>query len=95
MLPNLGPNNLQFLLWYTFSLEPHESLNEEILIINDSDAADEDKEEELVIYFFSPSFTLLLNNESHSVQAWKTHLSSMIFMKLLFRDYRFHVLFLR
>ena len=35
-----------------FSLEPHESLNEEILIINDSDAADEDKEEELVIYFF-------------------------------------------
>ena len=49
MLPNLGPNSLQFLLWYIFSLEPHESLNEEIIIINDSDAADEDKEEELVI----------------------------------------------
>ena len=38
-----------------FLLEPHESLNEDIVIIsdNDNDAADEDKEEELVIYFFS------------------------------------------
>ena len=38
-----------FSLWYiVFSLEPHESLNEDIIIISDddSDAADEDKEEE-------------------------------------------------
>ena len=51
-----------------FLLEPHESLNEDIVIIsdNDNDAADED-EEELVIFFFFPSFTFLLNIESHSV----------------------------
>lgn len=38
-----------FSLWYiVFSLEPHESLNEDIIIISDddSDASDEDKEEE-------------------------------------------------
>lgn len=41
--------NFCFSLWYiVFSLEPHESLNEDIIIISDddSDAADEDKEEE-------------------------------------------------
>ena len=38
-----------------FLLEPHESLNEDIFIISDNynDALDEDKEEELAIYFFS------------------------------------------
>ena len=41
--------NFCFSLWcIVFSLEPHESLNEDIIIISDddSDAADEDKEEE-------------------------------------------------
>ena len=47
-----------------FLLEPHESLNEDIVIIsdNDNDAADEDKEEELVIFFFLPFFHIFIEH---------------------------------
>ena len=74
--PIPDPNSFQLRYINVFSLEPHESLNEDIIIASgdESDATDKDKKEELVIYviFFFPSFIFLLNNESHSVQTWKT-----------------------
>ena len=82
LLPNPEPDSLQ--LWHIifFSLEPHESFDEDIIITGDDDsnAAGKGKEEELVIYliFFYPSFIFLFNNESHSVQTWKTVLSLII-----------------
>ena len=99
MLPSLPPdsepNSLQFLLWYVniFSSEPHENLRKDIIIINDdnSDTADEDNKKELVIYvvfFFFPSFIFLLNNESHSVQIWKTVLFPMMFNETIIQRLR-------